>query len=409
MEEAKEEISSKLQGYTLNLKERGGKTEQIKGADIGLKYNSNDQIEALKSSQKPFAWVFSSFNTKSKEISVGLTYDKELLKKQLDKLSCLENSNVIDPKNPTFKYTDEGYVIVDEILGNKINTDILYNLVETTIFKEEAVLDLETANCYIMPQYTSKSEKVIETKNQLNKYASSKITYTFGEKKQNLDGSTISKWLSVDENYAIKLDEDKVKNYVTGLTSIYNTMGRTRSFSTSTGKTVNVSGGDYGFAINVSKETQELIAAIKEGQTSARDPKYSQTAFSHSTNDIGSTYVEIDLTNQHLWFYKNGTLLAQGNVVTGNVSAGHTTPQGVYRLKYKQKNAVLRGPGYAAPVTYWMPFNGGIGLHDASWRSEFGGFIYKTDGSHGCVNCPYYLAKAIFDNIDEGTPVVCYN
>ena len=55
-----------------------------------------------------------------------------------------------------------------------------------------------------------------------------------------------------------------------------------------------------------------------------------------------------------------------------------------------------------------MPFNGGIGIHDASWRNKFGGEIYKTGGSHGCVNSPYEVAKAIFDNIEVGTPVVCY-
>ena len=114
------------------------------------------------------------------------------------------------------------------------------------------------------------------------------------------------------------------------------------------------------------------------------------------------------MKKQHLWFYKNGSLISQGDVVTGNVSANHTTPGGVYKLKYKEKNAVLRGPGYDAPVSFWMPFNGGIGIHDASWRSEFGGKIYKTGGSHGCINSPYYLAKAIFDNIEAGIPVVCF-
>jgi len=118
--------------------------------------------------------------------------------------------------------------------------------------------------------------------------------------------------------------------------------------------------------------------------------------------------LEIDLTKQYLWFYKNGTLITKGSVVTGNVSSNHTTPPGTYKLTYKQKDAVLRGPGYAAPVTYWMPFNGGIGLHDASWRAAFGGEIYKTNGSHGCINAPYQVAEAVFKNIEAGVPVICY-
>lgn len=106
--------------------------------------------------------------------------------------------------------------------------------------------------------------------------------------------------------------------------------------------------------------------------------------------------------------YKNGSLVVQGDVVTGNVSENDATPAGVYRLKYKERNATLKGQGYSSPVSYWMPFNGGIGIHDANWRSVFGGEIYKTGGSHGCVNSPYDLAKTVFENIDAGTPVVCY-
>ena len=120
-----------------------------------------------------------------------------------------------------------------------------------------------------------------------------------------------------------------------------------------------------------------------------------------------NTFVEVDLTNQTVIYYKNGEVITQGNVVTGNVSQGHATPAGVYKLDWKAKDYVLRGQGYASPVNFWMPFNGGIGLHDASWRSQFGGSIYKTNGSHGCVNMTYSVAKAIYDNIEEHTTIIC--
>ena len=125
-------------------------------------------------------------------------------------------------------------------------------------------------------------------------------------------------------------------------------------------------------------------------------------------NDIGLTYVEINLTKQHLWFYKDGTLIVQGAVVTGNVKKGYKTPEGVYSLKYRIRNAVLKGENYEAKVSYWMPFNNDIGIHDAPWRSGFGGNIYLTRGSHGCVNAPFKLAETLFKNITVGTPIVCY-
>jgi len=338
----------------------------------------------------------------------GVKYDKQLLKKRVDNLSCFDTSNIIEPKNPSFSYTDSGYVIIGEVDGNKINKDILYGQVSEAILNKEVSIDLESINCYVKPQYTSKSQVIIDTLNMLNKYVFSKITYTFGKDKEILDGSVINKWLTVDENLKITFEESEVENYVAVLSEKYNTIGVKRNFITSQGKVINASGGDYGWSINSAKEVQVLITTIKEGQAIKKEPAYIQTAMSHGYNDIGNTYVEIDFTKQHLWFYKNGYLITQGDIVTGNVSANNTTPVGIYKLKYKQKDAVLRGPGYVAPVSFWMPFNGDIGIHDASWRSAFGGTIYKADGSHGCINSPYYLAKAIFDNIKPGIPVVCY-
>jgi murein L,D-transpeptidase YcbB/YkuD len=177
----------------------------------------------------------------------------------------------------------------------------------------------------------------------------------------------------------------------------------------SSGNRINIGGGDYGWSVNKAKETEALIAAIKEGKTIEKQPAYNQTALAYGSNDIGNTYVEVDMAKQHLWFYKNGVLVTQGDVVTGNVSSDNSTPAGVYKLKFKQRNAILTGPDYATPVDYWMPFNKGVGIHDATWRSVFGGEIYKTSGSHGCVNSPYDLAKTIFENIEAGTPVICYN
>ena len=115
-----------------------------------------------------------------------------------------------------------------------------------------------------------------------------------------------------------------------------------------------------------------------------------------------------NITRQHLWFYKNGKIITQGAIVTGNPNRGRSTVLGTYMLNYKQKEAILIGHRYEAPVTYWMPFFGNIGINDASWRYSFGGEIYKRRGSHGCINAPIYLAKTIFENIEEGTPIICY-
>lgn len=70
---------------------------------------------------------------------------------------------------------------------------------------------------------------------------------------------------------------------------------------------------------------------------------------------------------------------------------------------------MLKGEGYASPVDFWMPFHGDIGFHDASWRSSFGGSIYKTNGSHGCINMPYAKAEELYNLVYPNVPVICYN
>ena len=96
------------------------------------------------------------------------------------------------------------------------------------------------------------------------------------------------------------------------------------------------------------------------------------------------------------------------DLVSGNVSAGHKTPDGIYGVTYKAQSVVLRGPGYASFVYYWMPYKGGVGMHDATWRNKFGGTIYKSAGSHGCINLPLSVAKQIYEQVEAGFPVVSY-
>ncbi|MFL0197498.1 L,D-transpeptidase/peptidoglycan binding protein [Clostridium sp. WILCCON 0269] len=408
VEEIKSQMASELNTYALNIKERGDKKEQIKSGDINLKYKSDEQFKKFKYEQNPLKWISSIFNTKNSNMTAEISYDKERLAKQIDNLSCFTDSNIIQPKEPSFKYVGNAFVVVDQIKGNKVDKNILLKHVTDAISRMDSTIDLESSNCYVTPKYTAKSEKVIKARDMLNKYVSSKITYTFGNDKEILDGSAINKWVTVDSNFNVSLDKRKVKEYIVSLANTYNTSGKTRSFNTSSGNTISISGGDYGWQINIDKEVQDLSESIKKGQTIVKEPSYNQTAVSHTGNDIGNTYVEIDMTQQHLWFYKNGSLIVDGDVVTGNVSLNTATPEGIYRLEDKQRNTTLKGQDYNSPVSFWMPFNGGIGIHDASWRNVFGGDIYKTNGSHGCVNSPYSLAQAVFDNIHIGTPVVCY-
>lgn len=252
------------------------------------------------------------------------------------------------------------------------------------------------------------NSRVNVVQSQKNQFLRTAITYQFGEQKEYLGKETIENWLTVSDN-AVDIDKEQVKAYVKGLAEKYNTVGIKRDFVTSHGKKVTVSGGPYGWKINEVKEVEDIIALIQQGATELEhQPAYSQEAKVRGVNDIGSTYVEINMTEQRMWFYKEGELQVETNVVTGNIRRGNGTPEMVAYIHNRARNINLVGDGYVAHVNYWMKISGGIGIHDASWRSRFGGRIYKTNGSHGCINTPYKSMKTLFNSIAVGTPVVVY-
>lgn len=407
-EDIETDILAENEAYILKLKQRGNVEENIKGRDIEYKYNLEDIIEDLKESQSGFGWIYGVFKTNDYKLKKEVSYNEELLKDKFDSLNCFNGDNIIEPENAKIEYENTEYVIKEEVFGNKINKDILYNKVQEALNNGDKEINLEEIKVYEDPQYTANSKEVVEAKDILNKYIGSSVTYNIGDQVEVLNRETIHNWLYTDENFGVVIDEVKVREYVNSLSAKYDTFGSTRSFKTSLGTTVNVDGGNYGWWINYNEEIQALLNTIKEGKSEKRQPIYAQTAASYGPNDYGNTYVEINLTTQHIWLYKDGVLMVEGPIVSGTANSKYATPSGTYGLTYKERNAILRGENYAAPVSYWMPFNQDIGIHDATWRSNFGGQIYIADGSHGCINTPYNVASTIFEYINQGSPVICY-
>ena len=403
-EEANSQLAAEQENYVLELQEKNGVKEKIIAKEIGLKYTLNDEVKTLKNNQNPLTWIKGFFYKNDHSLKTSTEYDKNLLKKRIDSLSCFDDKKVVQPKDAYLKYNGKTYEIEKEIDGDKINKEVLYDNILKAIDEGKTSINLEKTQCYYKPKYTDKSKDVIEASNTLNKYLASQITYNLDEHTEIIGGTRINEWLSVDESFKVKIDEEKVREYIEGIARNYDIIGKSVDFKTSDGKMIKVNDHNYRKIINRNKESEALILALKEGKIETRQPISSII----STPEIGSTYLEVDLTKQCVSLYKDSTLVVKGDIVTGNVSSGNSTPEGVYKIQYKQKDAVLRGQGYEAPVSYWMPFNGGIGIHDANWRTVFGGEIYKTAGSHGCVNAPYNVAETIFNNIDSGTAVICH-
>lgn len=404
-------IAKNTDAYELTLEERDGSTEVICGEDIALTPVLNDHIKQLMKKQNGFAWPYYLFHPNHFEVATMFSYDEEALDEQIANLSCMDESKwteSVDAK--ILEYTKDGYKTQKAVYGTTIDTEAFRKEIKASIESLSPTLDMGERGCYADPKFTEEDETFCDTLDKLNSYTGLTITYHVdGEEEDTvLDGDTIHTWLSVSDKCKVVLDEDAIAEYVKSLAKKYNTIYGNRTLDTSYGQTVTIYGGNYGWKVDNEAEQEMIIEDLKAGKDVEREPVYAQTANSHGEHDYGDTYVEINLTAQHLFFYKNGELIVESDFVSGNLAKNFNTPCGSYGLTYKAKDATLRGDNYESHVSFWMPFNGNVGMHDASWRSAFGGSYYKRSGSHGCVNLPYSAAKKIYENIEAGYPVLVY-
>lgn len=407
-EEAVDELRMEVKDYLLVMCDRNGNKHQILGRDIGYDYQPLGEEEKLINAQSSFLWPFQITKDKKLEMDRSITYDEDLLKEAVASLDCLTEAQMQKPQDARIEMTEEGYALIAEQQGSCLIEDKLYARIKGAVEAGESEFTF-TDDLYEKPQVTSEDPVLNGCMNQIQSFFGAEITYDMGEDKEVVDKSVISEWITVDDNYNVTFNEEKAAAYVQSLASKYNTYGDERKFLTAKGDSVTIGGGDYGWVIDKEAEREQLIQEVKNGEVKTRQPVYSQTAVSRSKNDIGSTYIEIDYTNQHLWYIENGVVKVDTDIVSGNISRGNGSPDGVFKIVYKQSPAVLKGETYESNVTYFMPFAYNVGIHDASWRNgRFGGSIYKTSGSHGCINVPEEIAEKLYKTVEKDTPVVAY-
>ncbi len=408
-EEVKELIAAGIEGYTLTIRGRGGITEQITGEEIGLHSVFDGSLEEYLEAQQPMRWWQSE--GAEYEISTMIVCDEERLEEIIDHLSCFSDENTREPEDAYLSDYEPGmgFRVIPEEPGTALEPEKVREGIKDAVLNLKTELNLEELDAYKKAEKTSEDEELQARAEELNRYANMTVTYLFGDQREVLDGNIIAEWMSIGEDGQVSFDAEQVSAYVKGLAAKYDTAYQSKTLKTSYGSTVTITKGFYGWRMDQGKEAEQLYSVLLSGESQTREPVCIQTANSHGANDYGDTYVEINLTAQHLFFYKNGNLVTESDFVSGSHARGDDTPSGAYPLTYKQRDAVLKGATYRTPVKYWMPFNGNIGMHDANWRSSFGGKIYMTNGSHGCINLPPAVAKVIFENISPGVPVLCYH
>lgn len=404
---AEEKVGDGVEDYLLTVFDRDGGKHHVYGADIACSYVPDGSVEKLLNAQNPVQWAGAIFAPHDSEVPITMEYKEELISQAVESMDCFQKENVTDPESARIELGEDGYHIEKETPGNRMIFESVLAKVKQAVSAGETTLQL-TDEDYVSPEYTSESKEIVETMERIEKYENATIDYKIKDSKEQLSKEQIRDFLTVD-GFNVSLKEDKITDYVQMLASKYNTYADVRKFKTSSNDTVEIGGGDYGWIVDKPGEAEQLKADLEAGKPVSREPVYSQRAFVEGKDDIGNTYVEIDYTKQHMWYYENGELVVESDVVTGNINKNNGSPDGVFKIVYKDSPAVLKGEDYESDVTYFMPFAYNVGIHDASWRGgKFGGEIYKSSGSHGCINAPLEVADTIYKKIEVGTPVIAY-
>lgn len=406
-------IGQQAEDYRITVITKENTKEVIEGADIGYQFVSQGEVQSFLEEQNFLMWLPAYIGDgTSYTMEASVTYEEDLLAEAAANLSCMQEDQMTAPADAYVALQSDGtYGVVPEVEGSQLNAEKVNQLLKEAVDGGAEAVNLAEADCYEKPAVYQDDASLKAEAAIMNRYSSMVITCQMGGGvTEILDWSSVGEWFSLDENRAPVIDREAVAAWVNALADTYDTIGTWPEFVTSNGETVWPQARTYGWQMDRESETEALYQILLAGDSTEHSPVWYESARTRGQNDIGDTYIEIDYTNQRMWYYKDGVLLVETPVVTGNVSAGNASPEGIFCILYKEEDATLVGEDYKTPVEYWMPFYGGVGIHDAdSWRSAYGGDIYQWGGSHGCINTPTAQAKIIFENVEAGTPVVCYS
>lgn len=410
LQKANDQLSKKVNGQSLKLIFNDGQNEVLQSAQLGVSYNKDNSLNQLMKNQNKWAWFIGFFKNEKNTLTDLIQISDENLTNGIASMEHAKEENQIAPTDAYIQYKDGSFSIIEETLGSKFNIEELVKNIKVALSEGKQQLDVTKANGYVKPQVYKDDQDLNNQLKAANEYCLSAITYTTPKGKEiALDGSTLITWLSKQDDGSYTKDEsvfkEKLTAFVKELASQYNSIGATRTFTGKDGQSHTVSGGTYGFRVSTDSEVSALLKMINENKSeNNRIPEHTGQLPSGENGGLGTTYLEINITKQHLWFVKDGSVVLESDFVSGKESdPTRLTPSGTYYIYNKERNRVLRGTKqpngkyeYESPVSYWMPFNKGIGLHDASWRSTFGRDIYINSGSHGCINLPTGFAGSLY-------------
>ncbi|MBE6837531.1 MAG: hypothetical protein E7509_06055 [Ruminococcus sp.] len=406
-----------------------GTSVEIPLSSIGYELHTSDKVQKLLDEKNPLLWFTSLIKPVAYKTDVdAATYDDSKLRREI---GYIDWGNT-EPVDAYIASSSEGFVVIEELDGFTVDLDKLFE--HTKEILDDGEVDVKVSNaCTILKAAVTK-DMLQKDADRMNDLSNITITIDFDYAQEQLTGNDFGKWLTYKDDGSYTVDRDKVMGYVEELARKYDTYNKPRKFNATLQGEITVPISDdakYGWWIYKDETADLLVKLIEEGKSVTTDPIYYYTKNADGTkgytftgveeartaeDDIGDTYVEIDLTAQTLWHYVDGKQVYKCGIVSGQLKpAVRKTLPGVYKVWFKARNHTMKssnsaGESWEVKCSYWTRVAiVGIGLHDSQWRgNNVGGQIYKTNGSHGCINMTLAGAKYIYENVDYGTPVVMY-
>lgn len=412
-------LSAQAEDYKLQV--TGDEFDQAFTAEeLGFSFQKDSEVAQLLEGRNPWLWpaeLFASHDVTSKLVA---TCDEATAGKTITKAVKKHNKSAENTRDATIRYSDskKAFVVVPEKYGTKLQVDATVAAIEEAAALMQDKLELDQEHL-VQPKVVEDDSKLKKAVKRANKMIEANVTLKLANDTVTVvDAELISDWVILGDNARVSFDTAKMTEWVTGVAKECDTVGTQRTYKRPDGEKITVKGGDYGWAV----DHEALIKMVKDdvlgGKTVTETiPTTSEGATYKGVGqrDWGKRYVDVDLGEQRAYFYdEKGKLIWESDCVSGLATPERETPTGVYSLNLKQSPSTLIGykngkKDYETKVSYWMPFIGNsIGLHDATWRSSFGGKIYQSNGSHGCINLPAKKAKKIYSLIKVGDVVVVH-
>lgn len=418
LQEAQAKIEEELNNETITIKENGQTLGTFTVSELNGQLNTEEVLTSTYNSQNPTEWLGGYFS--SVEYDHALMDNLEINDEDLTAVLAeigLTNSDREAATNAYIDYQDgRGYFVQDASNGTQLDLDEVKELIVTGL--QDGTEEVEINQTYLEPEVTAESEEIQSLMNRIEELTSTKITLDIAGNQVTIPQEKIEEWLYFDSENNPVFDQNLIYEYLGTLNDQYATYNSYRSFNSTLQGEVTVDPGTLGWSIYRDEEAAQIAADLLAGEDITRQPIIQGTGYNSNGDDIGGTYVEVDLTNQMMYYYRDGVKMLETAIVSG-MGNNHAVPTptiaGAYSIWNKERDATLvginqqRGNDYEQPVSYWLPFDDtGQGIHDANWQANFGGDIYQYAGSQGCINTPPGMMAQLFELVEVGTPVIIF-